>query len=131
MMTADQMMTTNVVTIRPEATIRDAIELLLARKISGLPVVDEDGNLVGIVTEFALLALAYDRDITDHTVANHMTRQLLTVDVDTPVNQVADMCILHRVHRLPVVDQGRLVGLVSRRDVLEALYAAEAPASLA
>ncbi|MEO1497200.1 MAG: CBS domain-containing protein [Planctomycetota bacterium] len=114
-------MTDGVVTIGPTATIGEAIELLLARRVSGLPVVEADETLVGIITEFALLGLAYDQAIMSQTVAEHMTRTLLTVEVDEPVSKVADLCIVHRVRRLPVLDGGRLVGLVSRRDVLEAI----------
>ena len=127
MLTIQQIMSPSVVTIGPEATIGEAIELLLARRISGLPVVDADQRLVGILTEFALLALAYDREITGQTVDQHMTRDVLTVDAADPLNKVADLCIVHRVRRLPVLENGRLVGLVSRRDVLEALFHASAP----
>ena len=127
MLTIDKIMTPNPVTIGPEATIGEAIELLLARRISGLPVIDSDGKLAGILTEFALLALAYDQEITGQTVQEHMTREVLTVDAEDPVNKVADLCIVHRVRRLPVVQDGRLVGLVARRDVLEALFNTPAP----
>jgi CBS domain-containing protein len=127
MLTAEQIMISGVVTIRPEATIRDAIELLLERRISGLPVVDASGALVGMITEYALLALAYDRQVTHETVAQHMTRDIIAADADDPVNSLADQFIVHRVRRLPVTSGGRLVGLVSRVDVLRALYEAEAP----
>lgn len=127
MLAVNEIMTPHVVTIGPNASIGDAIELLLARRVSGLPVVDETGRLIGILTEFALMALAYDQDVADHTVADHMTHDVLTVESADPMNKVADLCILHRVRRLPVLEGGRLVGLVSRRDVLEALYKAKAP----
>lgn len=127
MLQAQQVMSTGIVTIHPGATIRDAIELLLARRISGLPVVDQDDRLVGILTEFALLALAYDKEIADQTVDQHMTRGVITIQTDTPINKIADKCIVHRVRRLPVLDGDRLVGMVSRRDVLQALCQAETP----
>ncbi|TWT48878.1 CBS domain-containing protein [Botrimarina hoheduenensis] len=115
-------MTRNIVTISPEASIGDAIELLLARRVSGLPVVDDDGRLVGIITEFALLGLAYDQNLTRQSVEEHMTRTVLTVDATDSVSKVADLCIVHRVRRLPVLEEGRLVGLVSRRDVLATIH---------
>lgn len=127
MLTAEQIMTPNVVTIGPESTIHEAIQLLLDRGISGLPVVDEQGALVGVITEYGLLAIAYDQGVTHQTVAHHMTRELIMVEADTPVNRVADQFIVNRVRRLPVVKEGRLVGLISRIDVLRALYTAEAP----
>lgn len=125
MPTVHDIMTDSVVTIGPEASIGAAIELLLARRVSGLPVVESDGRLVGIITEFALLGLAYDRNLTNETVSQHMTRNVLTVDADEPVSKVADLCIVHRVRRLPVLEAGRLVGLVSRRDVLQAIHREE------
>lgn len=127
MLTAEQIMTPNVITIGPQASIHEAIQLLLDRNISGLPVVDREGALVGILTEYALLAMAYDKGISHQTVAQHMTREVISVDADTPVNRVADQFIVNRVRRLPVIDEGRLVGLISRIDVLRALYLAQAP----
>jgi CBS domain-containing protein len=127
MLHVEQIMTPSVVSIHPDATIREAIDLLIERRISGLPVVDENGRLAGILTEFALLGLAYDDAIADQTVAEHMTRDVLTVDVGDSVSKVADLCIVHRVRRLPVLRGGRLAGLVSRRDVLEAILHSRAP----
>lgn len=125
MLAVRQIMTDRVVTITPQDSVRDAIELLLARRISGLPVVDDAGRLVGVLTEFALLAIAYDQRMLDDTVAQHMTTDVLTVEADDPVSKAADLFIVHRVRRAPVLQRGRLVGLVARRDVLESLYKAE------
>ena len=110
MLRAEEVMTTKVVTIHPEATIREAIELLINLRISGLPVVDKQNHLVGILTEFALLALAYDEDIANQTVEQHMTKEVLTVETDTVVNKIADMCIVHRVRRLPVLGRRQTCG---------------------
>jgi CBS domain-containing protein len=127
MLTAGAIMTPNLVTVGPDASIEEAIELLLREQISGLPVLDDDDRLVGVITEFALLAIAYDRRVKNHTVGQHMTRDLITVDVDDPISRVADLCIVHRVRRVPVVKDGRLVGVIARRDVLRALV--ESPAA--
>ena len=127
MLTAAQIMTTGVTTIRPDATIQEAIDILLDQGISGLPVVDDRGHLVGVITEFALLAIAYDSDIQRQTVAQHMTKEVITVDAQDPVNRIADLCIVHRVRRVPVMQNNRLVGLISRRDVLQSLCESERP----
>ena len=136
MLTARDIMTENVLTIRPTNSVRSAIELLISEQISGLPVVDENHKLVGIVTEFALLATAYDDAVTGDAIAKHMTTDVLTFDANDPIRKVADMFIVHRVRRAPVMDKGRLVGLISRRVVLKAVYegkngsvAAKAPAA--
>jgi CBS domain-containing protein len=121
MLTAGAIMTPEIVSVQPDSSITEAIELLLDRQISGLPVIDHDGRLVGVITEFALLAVAYDQRVKNHTVSQHMTREVITVDVDDPIRRVADLCIVHRVRRLPVMKNGRVVGLIARRDVLRAL----------
>jgi CBS domain-containing protein len=122
MLTAAAIMTEDLVTIHPEASIKEAIELLLKQRISGLPVVDHENHLVGVITEFAMLAMVYDHEVQNQTVGQHMTREVITVNVDDPVSRIADLCIVHRVRRLPVMRDGRLVGLIARRDVLETLY---------
>ena len=128
MITAREIMTEDVVTINPESSLEEAIELMLLQEISGLPVTDNEGHLVGIVTEFALLAIVYDDKIRQESVSTHMTTEVLTIDVDDPIRKIADMCIVHRVRRAPVMHNGRIVGLIARRDVLRALYEAKVPA---
>jgi CBS domain-containing protein len=122
MLTAEDIMTENLVTIRPETSIREAIEMLIGKEISGLPVVDHQGRLVGVITEFAMLAMVYDHEVRNQTVGQHMTREVITVNVDDPISRIADLCIVHRVRRLPVMRDSKLVGLIARRDVLKALY---------
>src|SRR4051812_29820105 len=76
MLTAGAIMTTDIVTTRANVSIEAAIDALLSEEISGLPVTDDDGRLVGVITEFALLAVAYDRRVKNHTVSQHMTRDI-------------------------------------------------------
>lgn len=128
MLTAGEIMSPNPTTVRPDASIEAAIALLLQEEISGLPVVEEKGQLVGMITEFALLAVAYDRSVKNHTVRQHMTRDVISVNVDEPLSRVADLCIVHRVRRVPVMDEGRLVGVIARRDVLRSLVRSPAAA---
>lgn len=127
MLTAGAIMTTDLVTVRSDASIEEAIDALLKERISGLPVTDDDGRLVGVITEFALLAVAYDKRVKNHTVSQYMTREVITVDVNDPVSRIADLCIVHRVRRVPVMQDGRLIGVIARRDVLRALV--EEPAA--
>jgi CBS domain-containing protein len=129
MLTAGAIMTTDLVTVRPDVSIEEAIEILLSQSISGLPVTDDDGRLVGVITEFALLAVTYDKRVKNHTVSQHMTREVITVDINDPISRIADLCIVHRVRRVPVMQDGRLIGVIARRDVLRALV--ESPACVA
>ncbi len=131
MITAREIMRENVVTINLESSLEEAIDLMLSQEISGLPVTDNEGHLAGIVTEFALLAIVYDEKIRQDTISEHMTANVLTIEADDPISKIADMCIVHRVRRVPVMENGRIVGMISRRDVLKALYEAKVPVSMA
>lgn len=66
MLTAGAIMTSKLAAVGPDASISEAIEMLLDQSISGLPVTDDDGRLVGVITEFALLAVAYDKRVNSH-----------------------------------------------------------------
>lgn len=120
---AKDIMNPMVITIGPHETVGAAIHLLLERRISGMPVVNERGDLVGVITEFALLAAAYDGKVRNDPVSRHMTKQVLSVDENASVQSIADMFIIHRVRRVPVLRQNRIVGQISRRDLLRAVEA--------
>lgn len=119
MLTARDIMNTDVVSISPETTVDEAIDILVTKGISGLLVTDSMDQPLGVVTEFGLLAVAYDPEIGSESVSNHMTKDLITVNETDPVNKVADMFILHRIRRIFVLSVGRVIGLISRRDVLK------------
>ena len=90
-------------------------------KISGLPVVDSEKNLIGIVTEFDLVrALRANKDLAQTSVDELMTRDVISVEADTPVDEVMEILERERILRVPVVSDGNLVGVVSRSDILEA-----------
>ncbi len=122
MKTARDVMRTGVLTVPAEATLGQAVDVLLKNQISGLPVVDQEGHLVGIISEFALLAITYDGNSRNQQVRDHMTTHVIQVDPDTPLTSLADTFILHRIRRIPVTDQGKLLGMVSRRELLRAAY---------
>jgi CBS domain-containing protein len=115
---AKDAMNTKVVSIRPEATIEEAIRLLLKHDVSGVPVVDAKGNLCGIISEFQLLEVVYDPNLKGAQVQGFMTRDVMTIDESTLLATVANLFIVHRIRRVPVVRNGRVVGIVSRRDLL-------------
>ncbi|MFO1057730.1 MAG: CBS domain-containing protein [Dongiaceae bacterium] len=149
-MRASDVMRTEVVTCAPDSTIAEAIRLMLDKGISGLPVVDAAGALVGIVTEGDFLRRAElgterrrprwlellaspGRIAADYVqshgrrVAEVMTPDVAAVAEDTPLPELVRLMEHHRVKRLPVLRDGRLVGLVARADLLRALAAAAAP----
>jgi CBS domain-containing protein len=111
-------MTSPVITVSADDTARHVADVLTEHTISAAPVVDGAGVLVGLVSEFDLLARegALAREL--------MTTALVTVSVDSPVEVVRHLLIDRRIRRVPVLREGRLVGIVSRHDVI-ALMATE------
>lgn len=116
-------MNPRVITIGPNETVGEAIQILLDRRISGLPVVNDNGDLIGVITEFALLAAAYDGKVRNDPVSKHMTKQVLSVDENASLQSIADTFIIHRVRRVPVLRANSLIGQISRRDLLRAVEA--------
>ena len=146
MMKAKDVMTAEVVTVSPDYGVRQAAKLMLANGISGLPVIDNEGRLVGLISEgdllrrselgfgsFAMiegLSLTTDERARAYTkatawrVADVMSRKVIVVAEDTPLSQVAALMQEHGVKRLPVIREAALVGIVSRGDLLRAVVAA-------
>ena len=115
---ASDVMSSNVITVPQNATVEEAIRILLDHRISGAPVVDDEGNLVGIISEFRLLEVVYDPQVKYERVKDITTQEVLTVYEDTVLTEIASMFIVHRIRRLPVVRGKRLVGLIARSDLL-------------
>ena len=126
-LTARDVMTTSLITLRPEQPVHDAIKLLLKHGISGAPVVTTDGRLIGILSELdCLRMLSSDEFLGDEQeeggrVEHFMTGNPRTIEPDLGVYRIAHLFLNGEVRRLPVVENGRLVGQVSRRDVLRAI----------
>jgi len=143
-MKAAHIMTRTVLSVRPETTILEAARLMLLHEISGLPVVDSQGHIVGMVTEGDFLRRAetgtrrqrsrwmeffvgpgrlaedYVRS-TGRRVEDVMTQPVRTIDEDTPLSDVVELMERHRIKRLPVLRDRKIVGMVSRANLLHAL----------
>jgi CBS domain-containing protein len=111
-------MNPNVVSLGPDATIEEAIRLLLKHNISGAPVLDDDGFLCGIITQFQLLEVLYDPDVKSAKVGDHMTRNVFTIEEGSLLGMAANLLIVQRIHRIPVVRGRFVVGILSRGDLL-------------
>lgn len=131
-------MSTDVVAIAPDATLADAEAIFDARDFDALPVIGDDGVLAGILSKLDVLRAyhftpdaivpRYDA-IRLRPVAELMSLQPLTIGPAAPLTRVLETLVATRVKSLPVVADGRLVGMVSREDVLRALRSAAAGAS--
>ena len=107
-----------VVTIRPEATVNEAISLLIDHRVSGLPVIDDEGILLGVISEIDIIDLVYQADIEASVVGDYMTRNVSALGVDASLDEAADIFCEKAIRRIPVVADGRLVGILSRHDLI-------------
>lgn len=119
-------MAANLITFKPEMEMRLAITYLVEKRISGAPVVDDHGNLVGVLSEQDCMKMAlsagYHEDLGG-LVKEFMSTKVVTIDADTSILKLAQLFIDSPYRRYPVLQNNRLVGQISRRDVLRALEA--------
>jgi len=120
---ARDVMSSRVITIRADATIEEAIATLLEHQISGTPVVDDRQRLIGIITEFQLLEAVYTPEIKLRHVRDSMTTDVMTVSEDASLSEIATLFVVHRIRRIPVVRNDKVVGIVTRRDLLQHIMA--------
>ncbi len=119
-------MDTVVPTVSPELPIVEAVDFLLANRVTGAPVVDGEGRVVGIITEKDCLRILTEGEQGNRaagTVRDYMTREVTSVESGMNLYFVAGLFLQANFRRLPVVDQGRLVGAITRFDVLRVISA--------
>lgn len=117
-------MNTSVITIGPDEDILEAMRMMALNNITGLPVVNDDGALVGIITEKDILVLlcnnldeaGADREVGK--VGDFMTRNIICFHPEDSLNDVAECLSTNNFRRVPILDKGKLVGILSRRDVI-------------
>ena len=133
------LMTTDVVTVAPDTSLKEAAALLVDRKISGLPVVDDERHVLGVLSEADILVReggdgrregllgwlfepddGFERKLTAKTVDEAMSAPAITVGPDVPIHRAATQMVEAGINRLPVVDADRLVGIVTRADLVRA-----------
>jgi CBS domain-containing protein len=151
-MKALDVMVRNVVTVKPDDQVTEAIKLLAEHDVSALPVVDEGNNVVGIISEADLLrrqeigtekhrpwwleAVTPASTLAGEFAKSHGQRvaEVMSTDIvsaaeDTPLGEIATMLERHRIKRVPVLRGGKLVGIVSRSNLIQALASSRAPAT--
>ncbi|MEW6670357.1 MAG: CBS domain-containing protein [Thermodesulfobacteriota bacterium] len=147
MLRAKDIMTTKLITVSPDMEITQAAKLLLENRINGVPVVDDAGRLVGILCQSDLISqqktlpipslfrfldgfipLASTKQIEKQvrkiaaiTVAHAMTPEPVTVDPETSIQDLAALMVDKNFHTLPVIEKGKLIGVVGKEDVLKTL----------
>lgn len=123
---ARDVMTRPVVSARENASVRDVAMQLLCGLYSGMPVTNNNGEVVGVVTELDLLkAVREGKELVRITAGDIMTRDVITVEVDTPLDKVTEILMEKNIIRVPVTQDGKLTGVVSRCDVLRSFMEPE------
>lgn len=111
-------MKTHVITVKKDTPIYDAIELLLHNNITGLPVVDDENNLVGIITEKDVLKLLYANIKDDSTVEQFMTKDVFIFNENDNLTDVAECFIRNHFRRVPILKNGKITGILSKKDII-------------
>jgi CBS domain-containing protein len=122
MKTISDIMQPRPIVIRRDGSLHRTLELLIENKISGLPVVDDKGQLVGVLSEKDLLKIF--SEVGSHSVESIMTRDPVSISVDAPLIDVVDCLMSNDFRRVFIHDQQKLVGLVSRADLMPAILEA-------
>lgn len=119
-------MTKDVVTVAPQTPVIEALELLRRHKISGLPVTDQAGRVVGILSEKDLLHILLEKNVdVCPKVEDYMTREVICFTESDDAVEICRFFLRSNIRRVPIVETGRLVGIVSRRDILALIMEAK------
>jgi len=114
-MVARDIMTKRVITVTPLTSVKELAKIMSKNKISGTPVVDRKGKVLGIVSEADIVAKRGTQ------VKGIMSKNAISVTDETPVEEIATILTTHRFNRVPVMRQGKLIGIVSRADIILAI----------
>ena len=113
-MLAKDIMTRDII-VKPNMTVKQLAMLLIKNQISGAPVAAEDGKIVGVVSEADILAKKARQ------VKGIMSTKVVSVNEETPVEEIAQIMAMHKIKRLPVMKGNKIVGIVSRADIVSAI----------
>lgn len=114
-MLAKDIMTKDVITVSPTTTVKNLAQILMQNQISGAPVADKKGKILGVVSEADIVAKK------GKLVKDIMSKNVVGVTDDTPVEKIAGVMTTHKINRLPVMREEKLVGIVSRADIVGAI----------
>ena len=117
-MIASDIMTPNVYTTSPEVSVQEVAQLLVQKGVSGVPVINSGGQILGIVTEADIIGKVNREGLC---VADIMTPDLIFVDEETEVGDIAMLLVERKIKRVPVMREGELLGIVCRGDIVNAV----------
>lgn len=123
MLLVKHMMVPNVISTSPDMSVKEAINTLYEKHIGCVVTVDDEKKCIGIFTERDAIRLVAENVKLDQPLSNVMTKNVVTVQEDSSINEVRKVIVAHKIRHLPVVNQkGSLVGLLSVRDLLDQFF---------
>ncbi|RKY61864.1 MAG: hypothetical protein DRP96_01975 [Candidatus Neomarinimicrobiota bacterium] len=119
---AKDVMLKETITIGPNVSLRKAVKQLVENKVSSMPVVDDTGKLIGIISCENVLNVAFDGYINTTKVETVMTKNVVYFEPDTNLEEIALVISKKHFHRIPIVKDGKLVGTVTRRAIVKKIF---------
>ena len=119
---AKEVMSTDIVAVRKKTDIFEAVDLMVEHNITGLPVVDDDSALAGIVSEKDVLKLLYNKVGELRKVEDFMTKDVKAFEQEDNLAEIVDCLIKNRFRRVPILHEGKLAGIISRKDVISFIF---------
>ena len=120
MVTADEIMTRDVITVKEDTPIREAMEIMLKEKVSGVPVVFEDMSVAGVLSEKDVMTLPFDKEgLKTKKVRDFMSDQTISFDIQDSLVDICNFLAKGLVRRVPIISKGKLVGIVSVPDIIK------------
>ena len=112
-------MVTDVITTKKQTPVYQAIAAMVENNITGLPIINDDGTIAGIFSEKEVLTLLYSVEDVDAKIEDYMTKNPITFGPEDDIVEIIDCFVKSDFHRVPIVDKGRLIGIVSRKDIIQ------------
>lgn len=112
-------MACDVLTVKRHTPIMEVIEILLENDVTGMPVINDDGSMAGIISEKDVMVLLSGLENSSAVVEDFMTEDVISFDVNDDLIAVCECLVQNSFRRVPIVDNGRLVGIVSRKDIIK------------
>ena len=119
---AKDLMIKEFITIGPDALLRNAVKKLVTNRISCMPVVDDTGKLIGVLSCEDVLNVAFDGYLNTTKVETVMTKNAVTFTPESSLEEIALVISKKHFHRIPIVENDKIVGTVSRRDIVKHIF---------
>jgi CBS domain-containing protein len=123
MLKAKDVMTREVITIAPEAGLEEAIRTLVDNKISGMPVCDDVGTIIGMISERDILNFMFSGNLKLTKVKEAMSNSVISFSSDTDIDKLCLAMGEKQIRRIPIIERGKLIGIVSRRSIIKTVLA--------